>query len=68
MKEIEGNLCQCSTCIHDSEPWDSDACDGCCGAHSSYEPIGEGITAEEAKKLGECFEEGFRKGLSNDRK
>lgn len=29
---------------------------------------GEGITASEAKKLGECFEEGFRKGLRNDRK
>lgn len=29
----------CDTCIHKDEPWHSDACDGCCNAHSSYESI-----------------------------
>ena len=29
--------------------------------------IEEGITAKEGKKLGKCFEAGFRKGLRNDR-
>lgn len=28
----------CDTCRHDSEPWDSEACDGCSKAHSNYEP------------------------------
>lgn len=28
----------CKTCKHDDEPWYSEACDGCCKAHSSYEP------------------------------
>jgi len=28
----------CGTCKHDSEPWDSEACDGCSKAHSNYEP------------------------------
>ena len=28
----------CDTCRHDSEPWDSDKCDGCSKAHSNYEP------------------------------
>lgn len=31
----------CDTCKHDNEPWYSEACDGCCKAHSSYEPKGE---------------------------
>lgn len=28
----------CDTCRHDSEPWDSETCDGCSKAHSNYEP------------------------------
>lgn len=28
----------CDTCKHDSEPWDSEKCDGCSKAHSNYEP------------------------------
>ena len=28
----------CETCKHDSEPWDSEKCDGCSKAHSNYEP------------------------------
>lgn len=30
---------ECDTCIHKDEPWHSDACDGCCKAHSSYQSI-----------------------------
>lgn len=26
----------CDTCIHKDEPWHSEACDGCCKAHSNY--------------------------------
>lgn len=29
----------CSTCKHRNESWASEACDGCCKAHSNYEPI-----------------------------
>lgn len=28
----------CKTCKHDSEEWDSEACDGCTKADSNYEP------------------------------
>lgn len=28
----------CDTCNHKDEEWDSDACDGCCGSHSGFEP------------------------------
>ena len=61
MKVIEGNFCQCSTCIHESDPLLSDACDGCCPEHSNY----LSITAEEGIKMGEWFAEGFRKGLED---
>ena len=27
----------CDTCKHQSESWDSETCDGCCGNHSNYE-------------------------------
>jgi len=41
-KEIEGSFREdsypCDSCKHDPEPWDSEACDGCCKAHSGYEP------------------------------
>ena len=64
---------ECDTCKHDPEPWDSEACDGCCKAHSSYEPVSilpqeeiDGdMTAEEGIKLGELFVEGFRKGMED---
>lgn len=28
----------CEQCVHNDEPWDSEACDGCCEANSHYEP------------------------------
>ena len=31
-------MSDCNTCVHNNEPWDSEACDGCCGANSHYEP------------------------------
>lgn len=41
-KKIEGSFPEdsypCDSCKHDPEPWDSEACDGCCKAHSGYEP------------------------------
>lgn len=36
---------KCDTCIHDSEPWYSEACDGCCEAHSHYQAVGESLFA-----------------------
>jgi len=29
----------CKTCKHETEPWYSDACDGCCENHSNYESV-----------------------------
>ena len=28
----------CETCKHNKLEWFSEVCDGCCGAHSNYEP------------------------------
>lgn len=41
----------CDTCKHDNEPWYSDACDGCCKAHSSYEPIEDEPTTEQSSMV-----------------
>ena len=40
LEETEADIPQtdCDTCRHDSEPWDSEKCDGCSKAHSNYEP------------------------------
>jgi hypothetical protein len=27
---------RCDTCKHNAESWESDACDGCCGANSKW--------------------------------
>ena len=47
-KKIEGSFPEdsypCDSCKHDPEPWDSEACDGCCKAHSGYEPKTESST------------------------
>ena len=36
MKLLE-ELESCDTCVHRTESWASEACDGCCQAHSNYE-------------------------------
>lgn len=38
LKIKERVMIDCNTCVHKDEPWDSEACDGCCRADSRYEP------------------------------
>lgn len=42
----------CNICVHRNESWASEACDGCCGAHSNYEPIeGSEINGERGTEI-----------------
>jgi hypothetical protein len=38
----------CGTCKHNGKSWHEEPCDGCCGNHSGYEPIGDLISRQDA--------------------
>lgn len=52
-KEMYEEMFPCSTCKHRNESWASEACDGCCGAHSNYEAEGSEINGETIQSADE---------------
>lgn len=41
-KDRTGEEITCADCIYQYKAWYEEPCDGCCRAHSAYEPMGGG--------------------------